>query len=406
MRKTIGVIILFLTLLTSALGSYLYFTKYDLQIFFSRFASRISLNKELTSPFIASPTPKILPLEKYSISNLKNYPFQTNEITLIELVNENEEFSTYLFSYKTMDKTMTGSAHIPSQLATDQKSFPVIIMVRGYATPDQYYPGFGTKNAAEVFAKNGYITLAPDFFGFGNSDPEPEDSWEARFIKPINVLELIKTIQKSPKISFSIPDQMNDNQPEINLNPKKIGMWGHSNGGQISISVLQALSESIPTTVWAPVTAPFPYSILYFTATNEDEGKEARKWLAMFEDDYDVFEFSITQHLKKLTSPLQIHHGGRDKDALQEWSDNFATKLEQENQRRKKLNNEEPTKLSANLEAQQNLDEKTENISTINFTKPIDFYYFIYPQADHNLQPAENWQKAINRDLEFFKKYL
>jgi len=424
MRKTIGVIILLLMLIASAVGSLLYLTKYESQPFRSRFFSRIFVEKELVTPFVASPTPKVLPLEKYTIPNLQDYPYQTSAIFLTKLTAEEKEFNSYLFSYQTMGKTMTGTANVPHVANQFQENLPVIILVRGYATPEQYYPGFGTRNVASTFARQGYVTLAPDFFNFGESDPEPEDGWEARFIKPINVIELIKTVQKNPKVTFQLADQTENNQVPITLNPEKIGMWGHSNGGQISISVLEILSEPVPTTVWAPVTAPFPYSILYFTDTLADEGKEARNWMAIFEKDYDVFEFTITQHLNKLVAPLQIHHGSRDKDALQEWSDAFVSKIKQENERRKKLKTKEATKLSAELEAgleetgleeagleetgleETGLELDKEVVKQQRLANPIECLYFVYPQADHDLQPADNWQNAINRDIEFFKEYL
>lgn len=411
MRKTIGSLILLLTLIASAIGSYLYFTDYHYQSLLNNFVSKLPLNKELTSPFIASPTPKPLPLQQYSIPNLQHYPYQADEIILTELINQSEDLNSYLFRYQTMGKTMTGTANLPANI-NHQDELPVIIMVRGYAEPEQYYPGFGTKNAAAIFARNGYVTLAPNFFNFGGSDPEPENSWEARFIKPINIIELIKTIQQNPEIFLELAeDESNVEQYNtIKLNSEKIGLWGHSNGGQISISVLEILSEPIPATIWAPVTAPFPYSILFFTRTSTDEGKEARAWLAKFEQEYDVFDFSITQHLDKLSGPLQIHHGGLDKDALLEWSDDFIVKLEQENQRREKFTAD--TLLKSLTEEQEattaETSQKIEVTGVENSTlpSPIEFFYFVYPQADHNLQPAANWEKAINRDLNFFEQYL
>ena len=45
---------------------------------------------------------------------------------------------------------------------------PVIIQFRGYVERSIYQPGAGTKKTAEVFAKNGFISLAPDFLGYGD----------------------------------------------------------------------------------------------------------------------------------------------------------------------------------------------------------------------------------------------
>lgn len=114
-----------------------------------------------------------------------------------------------------------------------------------------------------------------------------------------------------------------------------------------------------------------------------------RKWIALFEADYDVFDFSLTQHLHLLHGPLQIHHGTNDDAALKFWSDEFTGKIEIENQKRA-----DELKKQATLSAL--IDESR-------FQK-IDVEYFVYPGANHNLQPG--WQTVVERDLLFFQKHL
>jgi fermentation-respiration switch protein FrsA (DUF1100 family) len=233
--------------------------------------------------------------------------------------------------------------------------------------------------------------LAPDFLGFGESDIEPNDTWEARFIKVVNTIDLIKTVQAFPKIDLSQIADLSIKKVNIDIN--KIGIWGHSNGGQIAISTLEVLGSNLPTTLWAPVLAPFPYSILYFSDEYEDEGKETRKYVSLFEDDYDVFDFSLTKHLDKLNGPIQIQHGTADDSALISWTEEFLAKVDLENELR-------ATTSAQNADASQSAEEVKEEVKkeAIN----IDFYK--YPGANHNLQP--NWNQAIQKDLSFFEKYL
>ena len=54
----------------------------------------------------------------------------------------------------------------------------------------------GTKKIGEYFANNGYITLAPDFLGYGGSDSESENIFESRFQTYTTVVSLIKSIEK------------------------------------------------------------------------------------------------------------------------------------------------------------------------------------------------------------------
>lgn len=334
-------------------------------------------NAPLLSPFSGVEPKSNRPLLQYTINNLAKRRYTPSSIAIDKVLEETPQVTSWLFSYESTGRKITGQLYVPHFLlepTTDQTTpTPVIIMLRGFVPEEIYTTGVGTRSAAIKLAQNGYITLAPDFLGFGESDSEPADVWEARFIKPINVIELINSIKANPSLSLSPL-----NQQTVLLDATNLGIWAHSNGGQIALTVLEILSEPIPTTLWAPVTTPFPYSVLFFSDENEDEGREARAWVNLFERDYDAQEFSLTQHLNRLTGPIQIHHGAADEAALKTWSDEFATKVSVENKRR----------------------ETSENIEL----SEIELTYFTYPNADHNLQP--DWNSVIARDITFFNTHL
>lgn len=335
---------------------------------------------QVTSLLQPSPTPKPLPLLQYTIAQLSaksqtaNSPIQ---ITKLIEHDPSTQLSTMLFTYQSQGRTISGALTAKINPSTDATASPrpVVVMLRGYAPLESYYSGMGTQRAANALATAGYITLAPDFLGYGASDPELSDTWEARFVKPLQVLDLIKSIETFPQLTL---DQILDaSGAAIQLNPEQMGVWAHSNGGQIAVTTLEILGQNLPTTLWAPVLAPFPYSILYFSDEYQDEGKETRKYISLFEDDYDVFDFSLTKHLDRLHGPIQIHHGGRDDSALLSWSEEFLDKVDLENQRR---------------------------ATTSALTEKLTIELHRYPNADHNLQP--NWQQVMQRDLDFFATHL
>jgi dienelactone hydrolase len=346
-------------------------------------------NSDLMSPLsIVKKTDQIQPkpLQKYAITELATQDFLAETgLSINKKLSHNQTDSTpYQFTYQTQGKTISGQVNLPDS-PRPATGYPVIVMLRGYAPPESYYTGFGTKNAAAVYARNGYMTIAPDFLGFGESDKDFENTWEGRFVKPANVIDLLTTIKTFPTIKF-------DDQA-VDINPNKIGLWGHSNGGQIALTTLEVLAEPIPTTLWAPVTAPFPYSILFFGNDLADEGKSQRAWIALLESNYDVFDFSATQHIDRLTGPIQLHHGSADKAALQSWSNLFVDKIETENETR-----QEAEENTATLSAQQIKDQNIE------LKNQIEINYLKYPGANHNMQPV--WNTVVKRDLEFFEKHL
>jgi len=343
------------------------------------------------TPWIESYFAPQKPLQKYALTELHKYPFQASQIVATELVDETEHYRRFIFTYTTTGKKMSGLLTIPAELPVDP--VPVIVMSRGYIPKAGYTSGDGTRNAAAVYAKEGFITVAPDFLGFGQSDPDREDVLEGRFEKPIQVRELIESIQKNG-ITIAVVDEN-----EVEIKPTdKIGLWGHSNGGQITTATTEAFSLPFPSTIWAPVTAPFPYSLLFFSDTDGDEGKDTRKFIALFEETYDVFDFSLTQHVDLLVGPFQLHHGTADGDALKVWSDRFASKVRTENKIRQKALDDELAKPTSD-QTSAPTDQTSPQAKS-----PVDFTYYEYLGADHNLQP--DWNTVVERDVEFFKKHL
>jgi len=294
------------------------------------------------------------PLDKYAIENLSKRPLNKNLILQGEVLQKqkgDKGFTPYLFSFTTdgppageAGKKVTGQLNIPDGTGP----FPVIIMIRGYVDQKIYETGIGTRKAAAVFAENGFITAAPDFLGYAGSDKESSDIFESRFQTYTTMLDLISSLGSIEK-----------------WDKKNTFIWGHSNGGQVALTVLEISGLTYPTTLWAPVSKPFPYSILYYTDESDDRGKLIRRELANFEGTYDVELYSLTNYLDRIKSPLQIHQGTADDAVPITWTNELVKKLE---------------------------------------GLKIDVDYIKYPGADHNLQPS--WDTVVSRDLTFFKKRL
>lgn len=286
-------------------------------------------------------------LDHYGFSHLKGQPAHPSQMVLDTVIQNEDNLTIYKFSYVTEGKRMTGQLNVPNE-ATPAAGFPVIVMLRGFVDPSIYTTGIGTRNVARVLASNGYVTVAPDFFGYGDSESEDPDVMMARLSKPVHVIDLIASLA-----TLSL------------VNEERLGMWGHSNGGQIALSVLEITGKKIPTALWAPVSVAFPYSVLYYTNDSDDKGKALRRVLAEFEEEHDVFDYSIDQHWEWITAPIQLHHGTADSAAPVEWS-----------------------------RVLKNILKKFEK----------DVGYFEYEGADHNLQPG--WDTVVERDLDFFSTHL
>lgn len=301
---------------------------------------------------ITGPVERITrPLEKYTIENLSNTKIDKGEIKIVKIIDEESSFTSYLFSFEfnpdpknKKTKKTTGQINVP----TGSKKFPLVVMLRGYVDQEKYKTGDGTKTAARFFAENGFLTIAPDFLGYGGSDTEAKNIMEARFQTYTTVLSLLESLDQIDK-----------------WNKEDVFIWGHSNGGQIALTVLEITGAQISTTLWSPVSKPFPYSVLYYTDEAKDRGKFLRAEIAKFEEKYDPDNYAIDLNFNRISSELQIHQGNADAAVPLKWSNELVEKLE-------------------DLE--------------------IEVSYYKYPGADHNLKPS--WNTVINRDLIFFKNNL
>lgn len=341
MKKGLRILIYLLTLLV--------FTSIG---WFGHVLHSLPKNSEKTNFSPSQNDPK--PLLKYTIENLKKTVFEPEKIEMGEQIEETDTHMTYKYFMEfapdlgNTRKKVSGIINIPKKDHSGNvaEKFPIVVMFRGYVDPTKYFTGNGTQHAGEYFAANGFITIAPDFLGYGESSKEAENVFESRFQTYVTAITTLKSVSSINK-----------------FDGKNIFIWGHSNGGQISLTTLEATGYSYPTVLWAPVSKPFPYSILYYTDDASDSGKFLRGRLSEFENDYDTDLYSLTNYLDRINAPIQLNQGTNDSAVPYTWSDKLAKDL-------------------TNLKK--------------------DITYIKYKGADHNMRPK--WNEVVENNLIFFGK--
>jgi dienelactone hydrolase len=300
------------------------------------------------------------PLLSYTFQNLKKTVFPNNPITFGAIKSQNADYISQMFYFSVPNtpgskiyKKVSGLANIPK----NSGNYPVIIMFRGFVPDSIYNPGVGSQPMADILAKNGYITLAPDFLGYAESENPSRDPFENRFQTNTTALTLLSSLS-------TLTQGLSASYSATTADLKKVGIWGHSNGGAIALSVLEISGVTYPTVLWAPVSTSFPYSILYYTNESDDQGKALRKTLASFEINYDTNLFSLTNFYSWIKAPLEINQGLADQEVPYWWSENLVSTL-------KKVN------------------------------KTIT--YLTYPDADHNMLPNE-WTNVSIDTLNFYNQ--
>ncbi|KXK08642.1 MAG: Alpha/beta hydrolase family protein [Microgenomates bacterium OLB22] len=272
------------------------------------------------------PTPVLIkegPLMPYTIENLHETTFEGSTIVIDKELEKGPGFVSFSFHYQVPSKPeqkptkkVSGMLTLPDKPGT----YPIMVLFRGYVPVENYRTGVGTRKAAQAYAKNGFIAISPDFLGYGESEPPSENTIEARmqtYTSALTLLSSLSSLQETLAPYKQKPDLVH------------IGLWGHSNGGQIALTVLAVTQKAYPTVLWAPVTKPFPYSILYYTDDSDDEGRALRKVLAGFEQEHDARLFSWSQYYTDISAPIQLHQGTDDTAVPEKWSVDFVERMKE-----------------------------------------------------------------------------
>jgi dipeptidyl aminopeptidase/acylaminoacyl peptidase len=192
-----------------------------------------------TSTSTPSPTPVPSPTQSveqfiypYTIDGLRHHYFQGGDVAILSTLETTDIYTRYLISYPSDGLTITGILQIPIE---GHPPYPVIVMNHGYFNRSDYISGDGSDRAAEYLNKHGYLTLAPDYRSWGGSDVGPSLYYSGLAIDVINLLNAVPSI------------------PQADFN--RVGMWGHSMGGGVTLKVLEVDARVRAAVLYSTVSA-------------------------------------------------------------------------------------------------------------------------------------------------------
>jgi dipeptidyl aminopeptidase/acylaminoacyl peptidase len=160
-------------------------------------------------------------IDPYTVEGLRQHDYQSGDVTVLGVIQETKDFTSYLIEYPSDGLNIRGVMQIPTR---GEPPYPVIVMNHGYFARTVFRSGDGTDRAAEYLNVRGYLTIAPDYRSWGMSDYGTSLFYSGLAIDVVNLLKAIPSI------------------PEAD--PARVGMWGHSMGGAVTMKVLTIIGDN------------------------------------------------------------------------------------------------------------------------------------------------------------------
>jgi dipeptidyl aminopeptidase/acylaminoacyl peptidase len=294
--------------------------------------------------------------EKLTLNYLREQKYPGSDIVIEETLDPGVNYDRYLVSYRSEALKQYALLTVP-QGEPPATGWPAIIFNHGYIPPEVYRTTERYVAYVDGFARNGYVVFRADYRGHGFSEGEARGAYG----NPDYTIDVLNGLASVKQLDYVDPD--------------RIGMWGHSMGGYITLRAMVTSPDIKAGVIWAGVVANYPDLVERWNRQRpaSDTIPTARRWRAQLLDEYGTPEenpeywasISANSYLDALSGPVQIHHGTEDAEVPIEFS----------------------VKLFDQIKAA---------------GEPAEIYTYL--GDDHNI--SQSLTTAIQRSVDFFDKYV
>ncbi len=255
-----------------------------------------------TSTVTATPTPTLHPM---TILAMRQTPYPGSMIVVEDTLDPGANYNRYYAYYLSEGYKIYGLLTVPFG-DPPEGGWPSIVFNHGYIPPTQYRTTERYIAYVDQLALNQYIVFRIDFRGHDRSEGTALGAYGDPGYT-VDVLNAVASLQQFPL-----------------ANPEKIGMWGHSMGGYLTLRSMVISDDIQAGVIWAGVVASYPDMMARWRRNTPGPAPTApsfaRRWQQEWisehgsSDENPDFWSSISSntYVDELSGPIQLHHGTAD----------------------------------------------------------------------------------------------
>ncbi len=263
-----------------------------------------TITPEPSSTATPSATPTALFAMSIAAERARSYP--GSEITLEQELEPGANYQRYYASYLSDGLRIYGLLTVPNG-DPPPGGWPAILFNHGYIAPEVYVTTERYVAYVDTLAQNGYIVFKIDYRGNDRSQGEPTGAYGDPGYTD-DVLNALAAVQQFPA-----------------ANPEKIGMWGHSMGGFLTLRAMVISKEIKAGVIWGGVIGSYPDLMTLWrrnypgpTPTPPARHRSFRQWTNLFGTPEQNPSFwqsvSANSYLGDISGPLQLQHATTDEE--------------------------------------------------------------------------------------------
>src|SRR5258708_6158480 len=166
-----------------------------------------------------TPLPSPVSFSPLAITSMRQKLYPGSALFIEQTLSSGSNYNRYVVSYLSEGLKIYGLLTVP-QGQKPRGGWPVILFNHGYIPPASYSTSSSYTIMVDPLASAGYIVFKPDYRGNGRSQGTPTQP----YITPDYVTDSMNALSSIKKYK--------------DANPQKIGVFGHSMGGNITLHEL------------------------------------------------------------------------------------------------------------------------------------------------------------------------